>query len=205
MAPVVDTYVLGPTQTNCYVVRADASSAVAVVVDPGFEGLRPGFDVIGILVTHCHWDHLGGIAELAEATGADVYMPEREAAVLENPQAFFPSQSIRPYSPIVRLQGDETFQLAGMTFQTLPVPGHSPGHVAYATDGVVFSGDILFAGGVGRTDLPFGDWDALVRSIRTLFERLPPETVVYPGHGPATTLAAERDSNPFLAELRTHS
>jgi hydroxyacylglutathione hydrolase len=205
MAPVVDTYVLGPTQTNCYVVRADASSAVAVVVDPGFEGLRPGFDVIGILVTHCHWDHLGGIAELAEATGADVYMPEREAAVLENPQAFFPSQSIRPYSPIVRLQGDETFQLAGMTFQTLPVPGHSPGHVAYATDGVFFSGDILFAGGVGRTDLPFGDWDALVRSIRTLFERLPPETVVYPGHGPATTLAAERDSNPFLAELRTHS
>ena len=202
MAPIVDTYALGPTQTNCYVVRADESSTEAVVVDPGYEGLAPNFDLAAILVTHCHWDHLGGIAALAESKGAPVYMPEREAAVLENPQAFFPGQPIRPYSPDVRLQGDETFELAGLTFETLSVPGHSPGHVAYATDGAVFSGDVLFAGGVGRTDLPFGDWDTLVESIRMLFEQLPPETVVYPGHGPQTTLGAERERNPFLAELR---
>jgi hydroxyacylglutathione hydrolase len=202
MAPIVDTYALGPTQTNCYVVRAGESAREAVVVDPGYEGLRPDLDVRAILVTHCHWDHLGGIAELAEATGAPVYMPEREAAVLENPQAFFPGQPIRPYSPDVRLQGDETFELARLTFETLSVPGHSPGHVAYTTDGAVFSGDVLFAGGVGRTDLPFGDWETLLRSIQTLFERLPPETVVYPGHGPQTTLGAEREQNPFLAELR---
>jgi hydroxyacylglutathione hydrolase len=202
MAPIVDTYVLGPTQTNCYVVRVHDQATEAVVVDPGYEGLRPEFEVKAILVTHSHWDHLGGIAALADATGAPVYMPEREAAVLENPQAFYPGQPIRPYSPDVRLQGDETFEVAGITFETLSVPGHSPGHLAYAADGVVFSGDILFAGGVGRTDLPFGDWDALVKSIRTLFDRLPPETVVYPGHGPATTLAAEREGNPFLAELR---
>jgi hydroxyacylglutathione hydrolase len=202
MAPIVDTYALGPTQTNCYVVRADEDAREAVVVDPGYEVLRPEFDVTAILVTHCHPDHLGGIAPLAEATGAPVYMPEREAAVLENPQAFYPGQPIRPYSPDVRLQGDETFEVAGITFETLFVPGHSPGHVAYAADGTVFSGDVLFAGGVGRTDLPFGDWETLLRSIQTLFERLPPDTVVYPGHGPETTLGAERERNPFLAELR---
>jgi hydroxyacylglutathione hydrolase len=202
MAPVVDTYALGPTQTNCYVIRSDAAANDAVVVDPGYEIPRPPYEVRGILVTHCHWDHLGGIAALAEATGAPVYMPEQEAPVLENPQSFYPGQPIRPYSPEVRLRGDETFELAGMSFETLSVPGHSPAHVAYATDGALFSGDVLFAGSVGRTDLPFADWETLVDSIRMLFDRLPPETVVYPGHGPPTTLGAERDSNPFLAELR---
>jgi len=202
MAPVVDTYALGPTQTNCYVVRADRDASDAVVVDPGFEGLTPGFGVAAILVTHCHWDHLGGIAGLAEASGAPVYMPELEAQVLENPQAFFPDHPIRPYSPDVRLEGDETIDLAGLTFDVVQVPGHSPGHIAYATGGALFSGDVLFAGGVGRTDLPFADWDTLLDSIRTLFDRFPPETVVFPGHGPPTTLAAERARNPFLAELR---
>ena len=202
MAPIVDTYALGPTQTNCYVVRADRTSAEAVVVDPGYEGADLGLNIAAILVTHCHWDHLGGIAALAEATGAPVYMPEREAPVLENPQAFYPGQPIRPYTADVQLHGDEIFKVAGLTFETLSVPGHSPGHLAYATDGTLFSGDVLFAGGVGRTDLPFADWDTLVESIRTLFYRLPPETVVYPGHGPPTTLGSERERNPFLAELR---
>jgi hydroxyacylglutathione hydrolase len=202
MAPIVDTYALGPTQTNCYVIRASRESAEAVVVDPGYEGVQPSEHVAAILVTHCHWDHLGGIAALAEATGAPVYMPESEAAVLENPQAFYPGQQIRPYNPDVRLEGDETFEVGGITFETLSVPGHSPGHVAYATDGMLFSGDVLFAGSVGRTDLPFADWDQLVESIRMLFERLPSETVVHPGHGPQTTLGAERERNPFLVELR---
>jgi glyoxylase-like metal-dependent hydrolase (beta-lactamase superfamily II) len=202
MAPIVDTYTLGPTQTNCYLVRADRTSAEAVVVDPGYEGADLGLNIAAILVTHCHWDHLGGIAALAEATGAPVYMPEREAPVLENPQAFYPGQPIRPYTADVQLHGDEIFKVAGLTFETFSVPGHSPGHLAYATDGALFSGDVLFAGGVGRTDLPFADWDTLVESIRTLFYRLPPETVVYPGHGPPTTLGAERERNPFLAELR---
>jgi hydroxyacylglutathione hydrolase len=202
MAPVVDTYALGPTQTNCYVTRAHADARDVVVIDPGYEVGAPQLDVAAILVTHCHWDHLGGIASLAEKTGAPVYMPEREAAVLENPEVFFPDQRIRPHTPEVRLQGDEAFELAGISFETISVPGHSPGHVAYATDGTLFSGDVLFAGGVGRTDLPFADWDTLVDSIRFLFDRFPAETVVYPGHGPPTTLGAERDSNPFLAELR---
>jgi hydroxyacylglutathione hydrolase len=202
MAPAVDIYALGPTQTNCYVVRADEGSTKAVVVDPGYEGLTPDFTVAGILVTHCHWDHLGGIAALAQASGAPVHVPDLEAQVLENPQAFYPDQEIRPYTADVRVQGDQTLELAGLSFEVVDVPGHSPGHVAYATEGALFSGDVLFAGGVGRTDLPFADWDTLLASIQKLFERFPPETVVFPGHGPPTTLAEERARNPFLAELR---
>jgi glyoxylase-like metal-dependent hydrolase (beta-lactamase superfamily II) len=202
MAPVVDIHVLGPTQTNCYVARADQGAQQAVVVDPGYDGVRPEVAVAAILVTHCHWDHLGGIATLAEATGAPVYMSESEAAVLEDPEAFYPGQEIRSYSPDVRLEDGDTIEAGGLTFRTLAVPGHSPGHVAFATDGVLFSGDVLFAGSVGRTDLPLADWDTLVESIRTLVDRFPPETVVYPGHGPPTTLGAELAGNPFLAELR---
>jgi hydroxyacylglutathione hydrolase len=202
MPPVVDTHTLGPTQTNCYVVRADRSASEAVVVDPAYEGVDPGFEVRAILVTHSHWDHLGGIASLAETSRAPVYMADREAIVLEAPHTFFPEHPIRPYTPDIRLQGDETIEVAGLTFDVIEVPGHSPGHIAFAIDGALFSGDVLFAGSVGRTDLPFADWDTLVDSIRKLLDRFPPETVVYPGHGPPTTLGAEHARNPFLAELR---
>jgi hydroxyacylglutathione hydrolase len=202
MAPSVDTYALGPTQTNCYVVRAEPDAQVAVVVDPGYEIAPPDFKVAGILVTHCHWDHLGGIAPLAAATGAQVYMAEREAAVLEDPASFYPDQQIPSYRADVRLEGGGTVEAAGLSFDVVEVPGHSPGHIAFATEGTLFSGDVLFSGSVGRTDLPFADWDTLVDSIRLLLDSFPPETVVYPGHGPPTTLGAERAGNPFLAELR---
>ena len=155
-----------------------------------------------ILITHSHWDHLGGVADLAERTGAKVYMPRQEAPVLANPADWYPEVPLRPYEADVLLDGGETLELAGISFETLNVPGHSPGHVAYYADGALFSGDVLFAGSVGRTDLPFSDWDTLVESIRALMERFPPETVVYSGHGPETTLGAELARNPFLAELR---
>ena len=206
----MDRYELGPIGTNCYVVRRERGAAEAVVVDPGGEAAqlrlelaRGGARCVGILITHGHWDHLVGVAELAEATGAPVHMAEDERMLLEDINTFAPlTVQLRGYTPDVLLQGDETLDLAGITFETLRVPGHSPAHLAYYADGCLFSGDVLFAGSVGRTDLPGADWDTLVASIRMLADRFPPDTVVYPGHGPQTTLGAELARNPFLAELR---
>ncbi len=211
MDAVVDRYELGPIGTNCYVVRASRSATEAVVVDPGADAAelrlqlaRSGARCKAILVTHTHWDHIGGVADLADGTGATVYAPEGEADVLRNADSLYAAAGvrIRPYSPDVVLAGDETIEAGSIEFETLPVPGHSPGHLAYLTDGCLFSGDVVFAGGVGRTDLPGGDWETLLTSIRMLADRCTPETVVYPGHGPPTTLADELARNPFLAELR---
>ena len=130
-------------------------------------------------------------------------MAEAERALLEDPSRFAPATiPLRPYTPDVLLRGGELLELAGMSFDVLSVPGHSPGHLAYATDGNLLSGDVLFAGSVGRTDLPGADWDTLVASIRLLVETYPPDTVVHPGHGPATTRGTELARNPFLADLR---
>ena len=210
MSVVVDTYELGPIGTNCYVVRAERGAPDAVVIDPGADAARLRLELAGfgarcaaILVTHGHWDHLGGVADLAEGTGAPVYMAADERTLLEDINSFTPpGVDLRPYTPDVLLQGDETLDLAGITFETLRVPGHSPAHLAYHAHGCLFSGDVLFAGSVGRVDIPGADWDTLVESIRVLADRYPPETVVYPGHGPQTTLGAELARNPFLAELR---
>jgi glyoxylase-like metal-dependent hydrolase (beta-lactamase superfamily II) len=206
----VETVPLGPIGTNCYVVRANASSPEAVVVDPSGDAAelrlllaRLGARCAAILVTHGHWDHLVGVGDLATGTGAPVHMAEGERVLLEEPERFTPTGiSMRPYTPDVLLEGGETLELAGMTFDVLSVPGHSPAHLAYHVDGYLFSGDVLFAGSVGRTDLPGADWDTLVESIRSLVDAFPAETVVYPGHGPATTLGEELARNPFLAELR---
>ena len=209
MEPVVDTYQLGPVGTNCHVVRVDRSAKDAVVVDPGgdaaqlrLELARRGVSCAAILLTHTHFDHLGAVADLAEGTGASVYVSPDARGALESPLGP-PGLTIRGYDNALDVTGGETLEVGGLSFEVLDVPGHAPGHLSYYVDGALFSGDVLFAGGVGRVDLPGGDWDTLLGSIRLLAERYPPETVVYSGHGPATTLAAELARNPFLAELRT--
>jgi glyoxylase-like metal-dependent hydrolase (beta-lactamase superfamily II) len=210
MALRVDKLSLGPIGTNCYVVRVDGGAKEAVVVDPSGDATelrltlaRLGTTCTAILVTHGHFDHLLGVADLAEGTGAPVHMPGGERMLLESPEGFTPPGVVlRPYTPDVLLEGGETLEVAGIAFDVLSVPGHSPAHLAYHSDGHLFSGDVLFQGSVGRTDLPGADWATLLASIRALVDTLPAETVVYPGHGSVTTLGEELARNPFLAELR---
>ncbi|HEY7380999.1 MAG TPA: MBL fold metallo-hydrolase [Gaiella sp.] len=210
MAPIVDRLELGPIGTNCYVVRAERGAPEAVVVDPSGSAAEIrlhlaslGSRCTAILVTHGHFDHLLGVADLAEGTGAPVSMPEGERMLLEEPDAFTPQGvTVRPWTPDRVLVGGETLDVAGISFDVVAVPGHSPAHLAYHADGCLLSGDVLFAGSVGRTDLPGADWQTLLDSIDSLLDAYPPETIVYPGHGPPTTLGAELASNPFLADLR---
>jgi glyoxylase-like metal-dependent hydrolase (beta-lactamase superfamily II) len=208
MPLTVDQYPLGPYQANCYVVRTSPSAAEAVLVDPGaqaaevrLELARLGTRCGAILVTHCDVDHIGAVAELAGGTGAEVWCPAGEAEVLRDPR-LGRGGGVPGYEPEHLVDDGGVVDAAGISFEVVGVPGHSAGHVAYYADGVLFSGDLLFASSVGRTDLPGGDWDTLVASVSRLFERFPPETVVYSGHGGPTTLGRERETNPFLAELR---
>jgi glyoxylase-like metal-dependent hydrolase (beta-lactamase superfamily II) len=210
-APDVRAFTVGPVQENCYIVRADAESSRAVIVDPGEEAERLlagaaaiGVEIEAILVTHCHFDHIGAVAPVAAATGAPVYCPVIERPVLADvmswvPPGFGPFES---YEAEHTVAGDERLELAGLDIDVRFTPGHSPGHVTYAIPGALLSGDVLFQGSVGRVDLPGGDWATLERSIGELLAAYPEETVVYPGHMGVTTLGRERDTNPFLSELR---
>jgi hydroxyacylglutathione hydrolase len=212
MSLEVQMLTVGPIGENCFVLRREGADR-CLVVDPGEEPERilaaveaMGVEIEAILLTHCHFDHIGAVAPVAKASGAPVYCPQLETPVLADIMAYVPMPGIGPYESHEAEQtvsGGETLELAGMTIDVVSTPGHSPGHVTYSVrdEAAIFSGDVLFQGSVGRVDLPGGDGPTLLRSIRTLVDSHPPETAVYPGHMGATTLAAERATNPFLAEL----
>jgi hydroxyacylglutathione hydrolase len=208
----VRMFTVGQIAENCFLFRRDGSER-AVIVDPGDEAERIlhaanelGVTVEGILLTHTHFDHIGAVAPIAKATGAPVWCPEIETPVLADINSFVPWPGFGPYESYEAdhtLRGGEKLELAGFEIDVIFTPGHSPGHVTYSLrdEAAIFSGDVLFQGSVGRTDLPGGDWGTLLDSIRNLVESHPPETSVYPGHMGITTLGAERSTNPFLAEL----
>jgi hydroxyacylglutathione hydrolase len=222
-APDVRMFTVGPVQENAYVVRAQPTSRSALLVDPGDEPQRLleavgalGVEIEAILITHCHFDHIGAVAPLARATGAPVYCPQIEAPLLKDimvwtPAGFGPFEN---WDPEHTLAGGERLRLAEIDIEVLFTPGHSPGHLTYAitpaeataaADGrpsALLSGDVLFQGSVGRTDLPGGDWNVLERSIGELAGRFDGETTIYPGHMGVTTLGRELLMNPFLQDLR---
>jgi hydroxyacylglutathione hydrolase len=226
----VRMFTVGAIQENAYIVRAESTSQRAVMVDPGDEPERLlraaeelGVQIEGILITHCHFDHIGAVAPVARATGAPVWCPEFERPLLTDimrwvPPGFGPFES---WDPEHTVRGGESIQVAGMRFEVVSTPGHSPGHVTYvlgagtrdasgaggqgASAGeapLLLSGDVLFQGSVGRVDLPGGDWNTLERSIAELIRRYPSQTTVHPGHMGVTTLGRELSTNPFLSELR---
>jgi hydroxyacylglutathione hydrolase len=206
-------FTVGQLQENCYIVRLKDSTR-AVIVDPGEEADRimQAIDALGIetveaiLLTHTHFDHIGAVAPVARATSAPVYCPELETQVLANIMDYVSWPGFGPYESYDAdhtVAGGETLELAGLQFEVVFTPGHSPGHVTFALPEhqALFSGDVLFQGSVGRVDLPGGDWPTLLASIESLLSAYPAETVVYPGHMGVTTLGAERATNPFLREL----
>src|ERR671935_450995 len=205
----VRMFTVGMVQENCFLFRRDGADR-ALIVDPGEEADKLlgaidalGVELDGILLTHTHFDHIGAVAPVARATGAEVWVPELERPVLADINSYVPWPEFGPfesYEAEHTLSGGEKLELAGLEIDVLSTPGHSPGHVTYSIpdEAAMFSGDVLFQGSVGRTDLPGGDWDTLLDSIRMLVETLPAETTVYPGHMGITSLGAERATNPFL-------
>jgi hydroxyacylglutathione hydrolase len=208
----VRMFTVGMVGENCFVLRRDGADR-GLVVDPGDEAERIlgaidelGLGIEAILVTHTHFDHIGAVAPVAKATGAPVYCPKLEVPVLADIMSYVPWPGFGPfesYEADETVEGGERLELAGFDIDVLHVPGHSPGHVAYslADEQALFSGDVIFQGSVGRTDLPGGDWSTLARSIATLLDTLPPETRVHPGHMGLTTLGQEAATNPFLREI----
>jgi hydroxyacylglutathione hydrolase len=203
---------VGPIQENSFLIRRDGSDR-ALIVDPGDEAERilaeieaMGATLDAILLTHTHFDHVGAVAPVARATGAEVWVPEIEKQVLANINEYVRWPGFGPfedYDAEHTVAGGERLELAGFEIDVLFTPGHSPGHVSFhmPEEAAVFSGDVLFQGSVGRTDLPGGDSQVLMETLRALAETLPDETVVHPGHMGITTIGAERATNPFLGQF----
>jgi hydroxyacylglutathione hydrolase len=206
---ILEMLTVGPFQENCYVI-GDEETGVGAVVDPGDEAARialtveqTGLEIGHILITHAHIDHVGAVAALADEYACPVLMhAEAEPMLNQLPtQAMMMGLRFGKVPTIDRhIEDDEVLEIGGLRLKSLYTPGHAPGHLAFHVEGegLVLSGDAVFAGSVGRTDLFGGDMEVLLRSINEKLLTLPDETRVYPGHGPETTIGNERSYNPFL-------
>ncbi len=206
---ILEYLTVGPFQENCFLV-GDEESGVGAIVDPGDEATRialaveqTNLDIASIIVTHAHIDHVGAVAALVDEYACPVLMHAEAEAML----AALPTQAVMMgvrfgKVPVIdrHVEDEEVLEVGTLRLRSLYTPGHAPGHLAFYVEGegVVLSGDALFAGSVGRVDLPGGSMEVLMRSIEERLLTLPDETIVYPGHGPATTIGDERAHNPFL-------
>lgn len=203
----VRTFVVGPLQENCYLL-ADGGSGDAVLVDPGAEGDRlldaveaAGLRLTAVWLTHAHFDHVGGLAAIRRRSAAPISLHPADRPLYDRAvqsAAAYGLSGEPPPPPDHELAEGDRVAVGALAFDVLHAPGHAPGHVCFVGHGVAFVGDCLFAGSVGRTDLPLSDPGALHETLQRL-AALPPETAVYSGHGPATTIARELRSNPFLS------
>jgi glyoxylase-like metal-dependent hydrolase (beta-lactamase superfamily II) len=203
----IETFVLGPVMTNCYLLYKENKG---IVIDAGMNPKalierieQLSLEIEAILLTHAHFDHIGGLEELRDKTKAPVYLHQAETDWLSDPLKngsgrwpVLPEVVCRPAEKI--LTGGETLQLLDESFSVIHTPGHSPGSVSYLWKDKIFSGDVLFYDSIGRTDLYGGDHDTLIQTIRSKLFPLPLETVVYPGHGSETTIGREKAHNPYL-------
>ena len=204
---ILHTIHVGITQTNCYIVGCEETRE-GVVIDPGGNPKRilkaikdAGLTIRYVLNTHCHFDHMGANADVVAATGALLALHPAELPILQarGGASWFGVPVKESPAPDIELDDGQVIEVGTLRFQVLHTPGHSPGGVTFYLEeqGIAFDGDVLFQMGVGRTDLPGGEWDTLMRSIREVLFALPEETVLYSGHGPKTTVGQEKRSNPW--------
>jgi hydroxyacylglutathione hydrolase len=206
---ILEMITVGPFQENCYVI-GDESSGAGAVIDPGDEAVRiallveqTGLQVEQIVITHAHIDHVGAVAALVDEYSCPVLMHAEAEPMLEQlpTQAMMMGLRFGKVPKVHRyVEDNEVLTVGGLELRSLYTPGHAPGHLAFYVEGegMVLSGDALFAGSVGRVDLPGGSMEVLMRSIEQRLLTLPDETRVYPGHGPPTTIGEEKMNNPFV-------
>jgi hydroxyacylglutathione hydrolase len=205
----IDWRTVGAFQENSYLV-VDPATRRAVLIDPGAEGEQliemvrlSGAELEAIWLTHAHVDHIGAIAEIKSVWDVPIHLHQADRALYDRgamQAAVYGLPFVQPPQPERELSEGDVLTLGDLSFDVLHVPGHAPGHVVFVSDGHMLGGDLLFAGSIGRTDLPFSDPERMTESLERV-SQLPPETIVYPGHGPTTSIGRERATNPFLSGL----